>query len=282
MGTLNVTSTSNGIMEQLRSALSDQFSAIAPFEIVLGLVLGLLVGLLIAFVYKRCFRGVLYSPSFAMTLAMLTLITTPVVMCISSNVALSMGMVGALSIVRFRTAVKDPMDTAYMFWALTMGILLGAKLYAIALVVAAAIAAIIFLLTFVHFTTPNSYLLVVHYDEEAEYDVDQMMRRSVKNRRLRSKTMTRSGAEMTWEVRLDNKQDLVAMMMHCCVAFKALKRPSPAVKKWAICCSMRQRSPKNCINLRHKRAVFKISIARMKTVIWPTNFSRMEIIWHMD
>ena len=163
MGTLNVTSTSNGIMEQLRSALSDQFSAIAPFEIVLGLVLGLLVGLLIAFVYKRCFRGVLYSPSFAMTL--------------------------------------------------TMGILLGAKLYAIALVVAAAIAAIIFLLTFVHFTTPNSYLLVVHYDEEAEYDVDQMMRRSVKNRRLRSKTMTRSGAEMTWEVRLDNKQDLVALML---------------------------------------------------------------------
>ena len=118
MGTLNVTSTSNGIMEQLRSALSDQFSAIAPFEIVLGLVLGLLVGLLIAFVYKRCFRGVLYSPSFAMTLAMLTLITTPVVMCISSNVALSMGMVGALSIVRFRTAVKDPMDTAHLFWAL--------------------------------------------------------------------------------------------------------------------------------------------------------------------
>ena len=176
MGTLNVTSTSNGIMEQLRSALSDQFSAIAPFEIVLGLVLGLLVGLLIAFVYKRCFRGVLYSPSFAMTLAMLTLITTPVVMCISSNVALSMGMVGALSIVRFRTAVKDPMDTAYMFWALTMGILLGAKLYAIALVVAAAIAAIIFLLTFVHFTTPNSYLLVVHYDEEAEYDDDAPQR----------------------------------------------------------------------------------------------------------
>ena len=119
MGTLNVTSTSNGIMEQLRSALSDQFSAIAPFEIVLGLVLGLLVGLLIAFVYKRCFRGVLYSPSFAMTLAMLTLITTPVVMCIKSNIALSMGMVGALSIVRFRTAVKDPLDTAYMFWSLT-------------------------------------------------------------------------------------------------------------------------------------------------------------------
>lgn len=209
---LNTTNTT-GIVQQLSSALSDQFKEIAPFEIVLALALGLLVGLLIAFVYKRCFRGVLYSPSFAMTLVMLTLITTPVVMCISSNVALSMGMVGALSIVRFRTAVKDPMDTAYMFWALTMGILLGAKLYLIALVVAAAIAAILFLLTFVHFTNPNGYLLVVHYDEEAEYDVEQMMRRSVKNRRLRSKTMTRSGAEMTWEVRLDNKQDLVALML---------------------------------------------------------------------
>ncbi len=213
MGTLNVTSTSSGIVEKLSSALADQFKEIAPYEIVIALVLGLLVGLLIAFVYKRCFRGVLYSPSFATTLVMLTLITTPVVMCISSNVALSMGMVGALSIVRFRTAVKDPMDTAYMFWALTMGILLGAKLYIIALVVAAAISAILFLLTFVHFTNPNSYLLVVHYDDDAEYDVDQVMRRSVKNRRLRSKTKTRSGAEMTWEVRLDNKQDLVALML---------------------------------------------------------------------
>ena len=192
---------------------TEQFAALTPLSVIIALVMGFVVGLIIALVYRRTYRGVLYSPSFASTLVMMTLITTPVVMCIKSNIALSMGMVGALSIVRFRTAVKDPMDTAYMFWALTMGILLGAKLYAIALVVAAAIAAIIFLLTFVHFTTPNSYLLVVHYDEEAEYDVDQMMRRSVKNRRLRSKTMTRSGAEMTWEVRLDNKQDLVALML---------------------------------------------------------------------
>lgn len=195
------------------TGLAAQFKSIVPSDLFLALGLGFVIGLIIAIVYRKTYRGVLYSPSFALTLIMLTLITTPVVMCIKSDIALSMGMVGALSIVRFRTAVKDPLDTAYMFWALTMGILLGAKLYAIALVVAAAIAAIIFLLTFVHFTTPNSYLLVVHYDEEAEYDVDQMMRRSVKNRRLRSKTMTRSGAEMTWEVRLDNKQDLVALML---------------------------------------------------------------------
>ena len=145
---------------------------------------------------------------------MLTLITTPVVMCIKSDIALSMGMVGALSIVRFRTAVKDPMDTAYMFWALTMGILLGAELYVIALVVVLGISVVLFLMTFVKFTNPNAYLLVLHYDEAAEYDINQQLRRTVKNRRLRSKTMTRSGAEMTYEVRLDNKQDLVASMLN--------------------------------------------------------------------
>ena len=208
---LSLATSASSIVEA--TGLAAQFKSIVPSDLFIALGLGFLIGIVIAVVYRKTYRGVLYSPSFTLTLIMLTLITTPVVMCIKNDIALSMGMVGALSIVRFRTAVKDPLDTAYMFWALTMGILLGAKLYAIALVVAAAIAAIIFLLTFVHFTTPNSYLLVVHYDEEAEYDVDQMMRRSVKNRRLRSKTMTRSGAEMTWEVRLDNKQDLVALML---------------------------------------------------------------------
>ena len=126
------------------ASLSDyfqsQFEKLTPWQIVLGLALGCIVGLIIAFVYKRCYRGVLYIPTFAMTLMMLTLITTPVVMCIKSDIALSMGMVGALSIVRFRTAVKDPMDTAYMFWALTMGILLGAELYIHALAVVLGIS----------------------------------------------------------------------------------------------------------------------------------------------
>ena len=212
MGTLNVTSTSNGIMEQLRSALSDQFSAIAPFEIVLGLVLGLLVGLLIAFVYKRCFRGVLYSPSFAMTLAMLTLITTPVVMCIKSNIALSMGMVGALSIVRFRTAVKDPLDTAYMFWSLTMGILLGAELYTIALVVVAGISIAMLAMAFFRLRSPNTFLLVAHYDAEAEEDVMSFIRR-IKVQRLRSKTVTPGGVELTVEVQLRERFDIVNKLL---------------------------------------------------------------------
>lgn len=198
----------------LSSYFLSQFENLTPWKIVIGLVMGCLVGLIIAFVYKRCYRGVLYSPTFSMTLMMLTLITTPVVMCIKSDIALSMGMVGALSIVRFRTAVKDPMDTAYMFWALTMGILLGAELYVHALAVVLGISIILFVLTFVRFRNPNGYLLVVHYDDYAEQEITQLLRRSVKQRKLRSKTVTRSGAEMTVEVRLDSKQDLVSAVLN--------------------------------------------------------------------
>ncbi len=200
------------------ASLSDyflnQFQNLTPWKIIIGLVMGCIVGLIIAFVYKRCYRGVLYSPTFAMTLMMLTLITTPVVMCIKSDIALSMGMVGALSIVRFRTAVKDPMDTAYMFWALTMGILLGAELYVHALAVVLGISVILMLMTFVRFRNPNSYLLVVHYDDYAEQEITQLLRRTVRQRKLRSKTVTRSGAEMTVEVRLDSKQDLVSAVLN--------------------------------------------------------------------
>ena len=180
----------------LSSYFLSQFENLTPWKIVIGLVMGCLVGLIIAFVYKRCYRGVLYSPTFSMTLMMLTLITTPVVMCIKSDIALSMGMVGALSIVRFRTAVKDPMDTAYMFWALTMGILLGAELYIHALAVVLGISIILFVMTFVRFRNPNGYLLVVHYDDYAEQEITQLLRRTVKQRKLRSKTVTRSGAEI--------------------------------------------------------------------------------------
>ena len=198
----------------LSSYFLSQFENLTPWKIVIGLVMGCLVGLIIAFVYKRCYRGVLYSSTFSMTLMMLTLITTPVVMCIKSDIALSMGMVGALSIVRFRTAVKDPMDTAYMFWALTMGILLGAELYVHALAVVLGISIILFVMTFVRFRNPNGYLLVVHYDDYAEQEITQLLRRSVKQRKLRSKTVTRSGAEMTVEVRLDSKQDLVSAVLN--------------------------------------------------------------------
>lgn len=199
------------------SAISDWFASqlanFTPLSVAAVLLAGLAVGIIIALVYKKTYRGVLYSPTFSLTLIMLTLVTAPVVMAIGSNVALSMGMVGALSIVRFRTAIKEPLDTAYMFWAITMGILLGAGQFLIALVVVVGISIILLALSFFHFKTPNSYLLVMHYDEYAQPDIEAELRRSVRFFRMRSKTVTRAGAEMTYEVRLDHRSDLVGHML---------------------------------------------------------------------
>ena len=195
------------------TGLAAQFKSIVPSDLFIALGLGFVVGAIIAIVYKKTYRGVLYSPSFSLTLIMLTLITTPVVMCIKSDIALSMGMVGALSIVRFRTAVKDPLDTAYMFWSLTMGILLGAGLYLVALIVVLCISVLMFVLTFVKFKNPNSYLLVMHYDEYCEQAITAELRRSVKSYKLRSKSLTRAGAEMTYEVRLNERHEIVTRML---------------------------------------------------------------------
>lgn len=195
------------------TGLAAEFKSIVPSDLFIALGLGFVVGLIIALVYRKTYRGVLYSPSFTLTLVMLTLITTPVVMCIKSDIALSMGMVGALSIVRFRTAVKDPMDTAYMFWSLTMGILLGAGLHLVALIVVLCISVLMFVLTFVKFTAPNAYLLVMHYDEYCEPAITKELDRSVKSYKLRSKTLTRAGAEMTYEVRLSERHEVVTRML---------------------------------------------------------------------
>ena len=191
---------------------SQQMANLSPVKMLLALALGLLVGLIIALVYRKAFRGVLYSPSFATTLVMLCMITTPVVMCIKSNIALSMGMVGALSIVRFRTAVKDPLDTAYMFWSLTMGILLGAELYDIALVVVAGISVAMLGMSFFRLRSPNTFLLVTHYDADAENEVMSFVRR-IKVQRLRSKTVTPGGVELTVEVQLRERTDIVNSLM---------------------------------------------------------------------
>ncbi|MBO2516648.1 MAG: DUF4956 domain-containing protein [Clostridiales bacterium] len=202
------------MLDTIGNWISQQFASISASEIIVALVCGFVTGLLIAFIYKRTYRGVLYSPSFALTLIMMTLITTPVTAAIRSSVALSMGMVGALSIVRFRTAVKDPLDTAYMFWAITMGILLGAGLYLIALVVVIVISLVMILLFFFKLRNPDSYLLVVHCSEFAETAIETAIRRFTKDWHVRSKTMSRGGLEMTIEVRLDEKRlNIVSFIM---------------------------------------------------------------------
>ncbi|NLB90692.1 MAG: DUF4956 domain-containing protein, partial [Clostridiales bacterium] len=195
-GLLTNVSTAGTGQSGLGAFFAQQFRNMTPWSVGLALLIALVSGMIISFVYRKTYKGVLYSPSFSLTLIMLTLITTPVVMCIKSDIALSMGMVGALSIVRFRTAVKDPLDTAYMFWSITTGILMGTGLYLIGFIVVIGISIITFALTFIKLEDAGSYLLVLHYDEVSERDIENELMRSVKKHKMRSKTLTRSGVEM--------------------------------------------------------------------------------------
>ncbi|MDO4741132.1 MAG: DUF4956 domain-containing protein [Eubacteriales bacterium] len=187
----------------LSALWSSQTITISSLPVVLlSILLAFGLGMFIFFVYKMNYRGVMYSANFGTTLVLMTLITTPVVMCIRESIQLSMGMVGALSIVRFRTAVKDPLDTAYMFWALTMGILLGAGQFFLAIVASVLIAGLIFLLTRISFKSADSYLLVVRGAASSEPALAQIMTKT--NRAsMKSKTVNGNGFEMTYEVRVE-------------------------------------------------------------------------------
>ena len=177
----------------------------STLTIVVSMLLAFAIGVFIYFVYRANYKGVMFSNNFGLTLVLMTLITTPVVMCIRDSIQLSMGMVGALSIVRFRTAVKDPLDTAYMFWALTMGILLGAGQFFLAALAAVGIAVLIFALTRITMKSPDCYLLVVRCKPGADAAALQAIK-GVKYQKVKSKTASRTGVEMTIEVRVD-KQD---------------------------------------------------------------------------
>ena len=170
--------------------------------ILFSLLLAFVIGLFIAFVYRKNYRGVMYSNNFTLTLVLMTMITCPVVMCIRESIALSMGMVGALSIVRFRTAVKDPLDTAYMFWALTMGILLGAGQFFLTALTVVGIAVLITVLVMIQSKHQGSFLLVVRMGEEADRAASQIIG-GIRIQKLKSKTVSSNGIEATYEVRLD-------------------------------------------------------------------------------
>ena len=168
-------------------------------NVLISLGIAFLLGMVIYFIYKKTYRGVLYSHSFNLSLIMLSMVTTLVIMCISSAPALSLGMVGALSIVRFRTAVKDPMDTVYMFWAIAVGITVGANFILFSIIGTLVIAVILLVLTFTSNQSGQNYLLVVHYDDRYAKEVTNAVNKMVPRYRLKSKTATRNGVEMTYD-----------------------------------------------------------------------------------
>jgi len=185
-----------------KSSFLENVTSISLLDMGIALVLAFCLGLFIFMIYKKTFSGVMYSSSFGVTLIALTMITTLVILAVTSNVVLSLGMVGALSIVRFRTAIKEPLDIAFLFWSIAVGIVLAAGMIPLAVIGSVVIG--IMLLVFANQKTHvNPYIVVIRcsgYESEqaAKAYLDQQTERCV----VKSKTAQKGEVELNLEIRL--------------------------------------------------------------------------------
>lgn len=196
-----------------KSSFLENVTSVSLLDMALALVLAFGIGMFIFFIYKKTFSGVMYSANFGVTLVALTMITTLVILAVTSNVVLSLGMVGALSIVRFRTAIKEPLDIAYLFWAIAAGIVLAAGLIPLA-VFGSVLIGIILLVFANRKSSDNPYIVVVSCrDHTAELRVNDFLTSQVKRTAIKSKTVQKGAVELNYEVRLkDGNTDFVTAL----------------------------------------------------------------------
>ncbi|SDZ39454.1 Uncharacterized membrane protein YhiD, involved in acid resistance [Proteiniborus ethanoligenes] len=185
-----------------KSSFLEKAVEFSILDVSIAMLLSFAIGLFIFFVYKKTFAGVMYSASFGVSIMAMTLITTFIILAVTSNIILSLGMVGALSIVRFRTAVKEPLDIAFLFWAISVGIVIGAGL--IPLGVIGSIFIGIVLLVFVNKKSSDTpYIIILNLeDDKAEEDSMIKIKSMTKKNLVKAKTVSRNGIELTVEVRL--------------------------------------------------------------------------------
>ena len=187
-----------------KSSFLERMDSISLFDMLLALIMAFLLGLFLFLIYKKSYSGVMYSASFGVTLLVMTLITTLLIMAVTSNVVLSLGMVGALSIVRFRTAVKEPMDIAFLFWAIAIGIVLAAGLIPLA-VFGSLFIGLVLLVFSSRKEGDSPYILVVHCaSSQLVADISALTAAHVKRMRLKSKSVRPQQMELNYEVRLKN------------------------------------------------------------------------------
>ena len=196
-----------------KSSFLESVTGFSLSEVLLAMLFAVIVGLFIFWVYKKTFTGILYSSGFALTLIWLTLVTTLVIIAVTSNVVLSIGMVGALSIVRFRTAIKEPMEIVFLFWSIAVGIVIGAGMIPLA-VLGSVIIGIILLIFANRKNVENAYILVLNCEnEEAENTAAELLKNTVKKYRIKSKTVNAEGIELTTELKIkDDKMAFVNQM----------------------------------------------------------------------
>ena len=188
------------VVDTIKKSVLDNFSGtISVGSMLCSLIVAFLIGIFIIYVYRKTYTGVVYSKAFGLCILMLAMVTAMIIRTISSNISLSLGMVGALSIVRFRTAVKEPVDTGFMFWGISAGIMAGAGLYVIAVIASLGIGILYFVTYLMGFKVANRYLLVLKYKSSAH---DNVMRRlkAIKKFKIRSKSIFGNEIELSLEI----------------------------------------------------------------------------------
>lgn len=189
-----------------KSSFLEQVTSFSVTDMLISLALAFAIGLFIYEIYKITYRGVMYSRSFALTLLALAMITDLAIMTVTSNVVLSLGMVGALSIVRFRTAIKEPLDIAFLFWSIVVGIMLGAGMIPLA-VFGSLILGLIFYLFARQKKNTVPYILVLQCEnDKAEAEALAKLNAYVKKHIIKSKTVSATGLELTVEINLDGTE----------------------------------------------------------------------------
>lgn len=185
-----------------KSSFLESVTEFSVVDTLIGMLFALVIGLFIFLIYKKTFSGIMYSTGFAMSLVGLSLVTTLVIMAVTSNVVLSLGMVGALSIVRFRAAIKEPMEIVFLFWSLAVGIVIGAGMIPLA-VIGSAIIGVILVLFANRGLQRTPYILIVSCsDEKAEENALGMIKSSADKYIVKSKTVSGTGIELTAEIRV--------------------------------------------------------------------------------
>lgn len=196
-----------------KSSFLENITSISLLDMVISLVLAFGIGMFIFLIYKKTFAGVMYSSSFGVTLVALTMISTLVILAVTSNVVLSLGMVGALSIVRFRTAIKEPLDIAFLFWSIAVGIVLAAGMIPLAVFGSVVIGMV--LLVFANRKAHiNPYIVVIRCeDHDSELAATEFLKKQVQRFAVKSKTAQKGCIELNVEVRMkDENTDFINIL----------------------------------------------------------------------
>lgn len=196
-----------------KTSFLDNVTSVSILDMLIAIILAFGLGVFIFFVYKKTFSGVMYSSSFGVTLIALTMITTVVILAVTSNVVLSLGMVGALSIVRFRTAIKEPVDIAFLFWSITVGIVLAAGMIPLAVIGSVAIG--IILLIFANKkSSDNPYIVVISCNgHDSEVRAKEFLEKQVSRAVIKSKSAQQGNIELNYEIRLkDDNTDFITLL----------------------------------------------------------------------